>query len=106
MAFNSFSFILLFPVIFLLYYCIPARMLRLRNVFLLLLGYALYMSCNPSYALVLLFVTVSTYSFSMLMRALKGRRRRLAVVCGTVVSLFPLMLFKYWNFIAASVMSA
>lgn len=42
MIYNSFNFILLFPLIFLLYYVIPAHYGKGRNIFLLLVSYALY----------------------------------------------------------------
>lgn len=61
MIFNSFKFLVIFPLLFLLYYTIPPGMLRWRNGFLLLVSYLLYANWNPTYALLLLGVTVVTY---------------------------------------------
>lgn len=61
MIYNSFNFIVLFPLIFLLYYVIPAKYQKARNLFLLVVSYALYVSWKPAFALVLLGVTLITY---------------------------------------------
>jgi hypothetical protein len=61
MAFNSFSFWLLFPLIFVFYWAIPARWNTWRKAWLLVVSYLLYMNWKPSFALVLLGVTLVTY---------------------------------------------
>ena len=50
MIYNSFNFIVIFPLIFLLYYLIPARYQKGRNVFLLTVSYLLYLNWKPVYA--------------------------------------------------------
>lgn len=62
MIFNSFNFLVIFPLLFLLYYAIPARLQRLRNVYLLAVSYLLYMNFKPAYAVILLGVTAVTYA--------------------------------------------
>ena len=61
MAFNSFSFWLIFPLIFVFYWAIPAKWNTWRKVWLLVVSYLLYMNWKPSFALVLLGVTLVTY---------------------------------------------
>lgn len=61
MIFNSFQFLVIFPFVFLLYYVIPARYFKARNVFLLVVSYLLYINWKPAYALILLGVTAITY---------------------------------------------
>lgn len=61
MIFNSFNFLIVFPLLFLLYYLIPAKQQKWRNGFLLVVSYLLYMNWNPAYALVLLGVTLITF---------------------------------------------
>lgn len=61
MAFNSFQFWLLFPLIFGIYWLIPSAWNSARKVFLLLASYLLYMNWEPAFALVLLGVTLVTY---------------------------------------------
>ena len=57
MVYNSLNFILLFPLLFILYYAIPALHVRGRNGYLLLVSYLLYIQWEPMHALILLGVT-------------------------------------------------
>ena len=61
MVYNSLQFIIVYPFLFLLYHLIPERYGKARNLYLLVVSYALYVSWKPSGALVLLFVTAVTY---------------------------------------------
>ncbi len=62
MIFNSFNFLVAFPLLFLLYYAIPARRQAARNAYLLAVSYLLYMNFKPAYAVILLGVTAITYA--------------------------------------------
>ena len=62
MLFNSFSFIVLFPIICICYYQIPKTW---RNPFLIICSYLLYMNWRPVYALILLGITGITYTFAL-----------------------------------------
>ena len=61
MLFNSIAFLMFFPVVCILYYCIPARRINMRNIFLLLVSYYYYMNWEPVYALLLLACTGISY---------------------------------------------
>ena len=61
MLFNSLKFLLIFPLIFVLHWAIPARYNQWRKLLLILASYLLYMNFKPAYALVLLGVTLVTY---------------------------------------------
>lgn len=61
MLFNSLKFLLIFPLIFGLYWAIPAKFNQWRKWFLIFASYLLYMNWKPAYALVLLGVTLVTY---------------------------------------------
>ena len=65
MTFNSFSFWLVFPLIFGLYWLIPAKWNQWRKVFLIVVSYLLYMNWKPTFALVLLAITLVTYGGGM-----------------------------------------
>ena len=100
MIYNSSLFLICFPLIFLLYYLIPTKYQRMRNVFLLFVSYILYINWKPIYALILLGVTVVTYLFA---KKIEGTERiylrRVLVWLGGAISLLPLLFFKYFNFI-------
>lgn len=103
-VFNSFNFIILFPLIFLLYYAIPAKHQRARNLYLLVVSYLLYLQWKPVYALILLGVTVVTYCSALLVTKVKHPKP--VLIAGVLLALFPLAFFKYFNFINETVSSA
>lgn len=100
MAFNSVSYLLAFATVFILYWLIPLKYSRVKNVFLLIVSYLFYMIWNPSYALILLWVTLATYSGARMIGKWDGNsRKRLNDGLVAVICLLPLILFKYYNFI-------
>lgn len=58
MIYNSFAFLLFFPTATCLYYLIPQTW---KRWYLLIVSYLFYMNWNPTYALLLAFVTLTTY---------------------------------------------
>lgn len=102
MIFNSFSFIVFFPLIFLLYYVIPVRHVKLRNLYLLVVSYLLYLQWKPVYALVLLGVTAATYFTALWVERAK-RRPKTILTLGVLLTLLPLAFFKYFNFVNEAV---
>ena len=112
MIFNSFQFLWLFPVIFIAYYFLPClftsskeRRSGIANKLLLVISYGLYMQWNPAYALILVGETAITYCFALWIEKYKdfGSRRNLLIVCGTLLALLPLLIFKYYNFVSESI---
>lgn len=108
MVFNSFQFIWLFPIIFVGYYLLscllarksPERQRTTSNALLLLVSYGLYAQTNAAYTLILLGVTFVTYYFALLIeRSQADRPKQMLIVCGSVLALLPLLVFKYYNFI-------
>ena len=118
MIYNSLNFIVLFPCIFLLYYAIPARYGKARNVFLLVVSYLLYLQWKPAYALILLGVTAVTYGAARALSSTTGDarfcvssghapapggKRMVLLTAGALLALLPLLVFKYFNFINDSI---
>jgi D-alanyl-lipoteichoic acid acyltransferase DltB (MBOAT superfamily) len=58
MTFTSFNFWLIFPLIFVIYWLIPVAHNKIRNIFLLIVSYLLYLNWKPTFALALLGVTI------------------------------------------------
>lgn len=109
MVFNSLNFWFIFPFIFAIYWMVPGNRNKLRNAFLVLVSYLLYMNWNPAFALVLLGVTLITYAGALLVERIaqpsvlcdashSGKKK---VLCTTfaILGLLPLLMFKYYNFI-------
>lgn len=108
MIYNSFHFLIIFPLLFLLYYLIPAKSVRWRNGYLLLVSYLLYANWKPAYALILLGVTAVTYWGGQFLqfgvdcveiKVDEKQRRKKLVWSFTLLGLLPLLIFKYYNFI-------
>lgn len=106
MAFNSFSFWLLFPFIFGLYWLIPAKWNLWRKIFLILVSYLLYMNWKPAFALVLLGVTFITYIGGQVFDSERVKneklifsRRKWLIWLFALLGFLPLLIFKYYNFI-------
>ena len=102
MLFNSFAFLLFFPIVCIAYYALPT--LKLRNLFLLVASYYFYMNWEPVYALLLLASTSITF-----LAALGGARflkhKSLILTTGIVLNLLILFFFKYFNFAAENLVS-
>lgn len=106
MTFNSFSFWLVFPFIFGLYWLIPSKYNQWRKVFLIVTSYLLYMNWKPAFALVLLAVTLITYwggHFLGIQEAADKRKRTIWLFA--LLALLPLLVFKYYNFVNESIWS-
>lgn len=105
MPFNSFSFWLVFPFIFVLYWFIPAKYNQWRKLFLVLASYLLYMNWKPSFALVLLGVTLITYWGGLVLDDRRFNMKKILVWLFAVMALLPLLVFKYYNFLNESLTS-
>ncbi len=99
MAFNSFNFWLVFPIIFGLYWLIPAKYNQARKVFLVLVSYLLYMNWKPAFAIVLLGITLITYWGGLRLDNQKSNGKKGLAWLFALLAVLPLLVFKYYNFI-------
>lgn len=109
MPFNSFKFWFIFPIIFLLYWVIPAKWNTWRKAFLIIVSYLLYMNWKPAFAVVLLSVTLVTFCGGQFLylrndgEELRVRSKKCLVWTFTLLTLLPLLIFKYYNFLNVSI---
>lgn len=101
MLFNSLSFMLFFPVVCVLYWLMGKGLSRLRNWFLLVASYYFYMSWEPSYALLILFTSLSTWYCGLKLSDADCHKRTYLTLC-LIVNLLILFFFKYYNFFVGS----
>ncbi len=108
MAFNDFKFWIIFPIIFAVYWAIPSKGNQWRKIWLLVVSYLLYMNWRPAYALVLLSVTLVTYWGGLVLSAQEGvsDKRKKLVWLFVLFGFFPLLVFKYYNFLNNSISEA
>lgn len=110
MPINSFYFWIIYPLLFLIYWLIPASLCRgsARKWYLVVVSYLLYTAYKPAFALVLLYVTAVTYYGAIMMECsgeLKRQRAKIMITAIVILAAFPLLIFKYYNFINESVTS-
>ena len=101
MVFNSFSFLVFFPIVLLLYRMLPKKV---RWVMLLAASYYFYMSWQPDLIYLILFTTVVSYLCALAIEKTdKKGMKKLFLVTALVASLSVLFFFKYFNFLSANV---
>ena len=112
MLFNSYQFLIFFPIVCLMYWLIPVRF---RYIWLLAASYCFYMGWNAKYALLLLFSTVITYLSGIFISRIKAlditekkktKYMKLCVVFSFVINLGVLGWFKYFDFIFENIQKA
>lgn len=106
MIFNSFQFIWLFPIIFIVYWTVYKfrfeKLRKLPQYTLLLISYGLYLQWIPAYGLILFYVTFVTYFFAKFLHTSQKTlsKKRFFIYLSAILALGPLLIFKYYNFIS------
>jgi alginate O-acetyltransferase complex protein AlgI len=101
MLFNSFSFLLFFPVVCIIYFLIPHKY---RWLLLLIASYYFYMNWIPVYGLLLLGSTIVTYVCAILLeRESKRRNKHIILTISLILNFGTLFFYKYFNFVNNSV---
>jgi D-alanyl-lipoteichoic acid acyltransferase DltB (MBOAT superfamily) len=99
MLFNSFTFLIFFPVVVTIYFVMPHRW---RWAWLLAASCYFYMAFIPVYILILFFTIAIDYAAGILIEAAEGRRRKLYLAASIVANVGVLAVFKYFNFLNAN----
>lgn len=101
MLFNSFSFVIFFPLVCAVYFILPYKY---RWIFLLISSYYFYMNWQPVYAVLIFLSTLTTYYAGIKMDATQdGKKRKVYLIVNLFINVGILFLFKYYNFINTSV---
>ena len=102
MVFNSFAFLIFFPIFLLLYKVLP---LKVRWVMMLIMSYIFYISWQADLLYLILFTTLVSYGCALLIEKFEGRRglQKTFMITAIVASLAVLFFFKYFNFVATNV---
>ena len=109
MSFNSFEFLIFFPIVVLIYFLLPKK---LKQFWLLFASYYFDMSWNAKYALLILTSTVITYASGILLEKAKGmsipadavkRRKKWIVALSFCSNLGILFFFKYMGFFTENI---
>lgn len=101
MLFNSFTFAIFLPIVFLIYWAIPHKW---RWIVLFVSSYYFYMSWNVKYVVLILFTTFISYACALgLERADGPKKKKILIVSTMIASLGCLFFFKYFNFASESI---
>lgn len=97
MLFNSFSYLLFFPVVCLLYFALPFRW---RTAFLLLASYYFYMCWRWEYVVLIMVQTEINFLCGLKMEHTRTPvARKALLITGIILTLAILCFFKYYNFV-------
>ncbi len=103
MLFNSLNFAFFLPIVFILYWFITAKNLKLQNVLLLVSSYFFYACWDWRFLFLLIFSTLLDYYTGIKMSDAKDQNsKKFWFWLSISVNLGFLGVFKYYNFFAAS----
>lgn len=105
MLFNSFDFAVFLPLVYLLYWTLFQKHIKLRNLFLLTASYVFYGFWDWRFLSLILISSLMDYILAMQIHAAKPEqksKRKTLLVLSLVLNLGFLGFFKYYNFFVES----
>lgn len=107
MLFNSLSFAIFLPIVFILYWFVANRSLRIQNILLLISSYFFYSCWDWRFLFLLVFSTLLDYLTGIKMsEATSIKLKKFWFVLSICVNLGFLGVFKYYNFFSLSFANA
>ena len=100
MLFNSIEFVIFLPIVFLLYWFVFNRNLRLQNAFVLCSSYVFYGWWNWRFLILIAFTSLCSWASGLMIEKYREDKRKAKIVnaMNIVVNLLILGVFKYYNF--------
>lgn len=95
MLFNSFAFLIFFPIVTITYFLLPHRF---RWALILAASCYFYMAFVPQYILILGVTILVDYFAGLGLEKLKGNKRRWLLLASILANVGMLAFFKYFNF--------
>ena len=104
MLFNSIEFLLFLPIVFILYWFVFNRSLRLQNLFVVVVSYVFYGWWDWRFLLLIAFTSLCSWESGLLIgKAGENRRKaKMISVANIVLNLLILGIFKYYDFFVTS----
>jgi alginate O-acetyltransferase complex protein AlgI len=100
MLFNSFQYLIFFPVVVFLYFLLPHK---IRWVHLLLASCYFYMTFIPIYILILFLTIIIDYFAGIFIEKTNGKRKKIFLLLSLISNISILGYFKYVNFIGSNI---
>ena len=99
MLFNSIDFAIFFPIVFVLYWFVTNKNLKLQNVLIVLSSYVFYGWWDWRFLSLILFSTIIDYSIGISLSKQENLNKRKVLLWASIlVNLGFLGFFKYYNF--------
>lgn len=98
MLFNSFEFLLFLPIVYILYWFVFNRTLRIQNLLILLSSYFFYGWWSWQFMGLLMLSTLIDYLYGFGVAAANKKTSKLFLVLSIINNLGILAVFKYYNF--------
>ena len=108
MLFNSLEFLIFLPLVFLIYWFIVNKSLKLQNIFIVAVSYLFYGWWDWRFLLLIAFTSFCSYYSGVLMSDRDGaakrtlRFKKIITSSNIVINLLILGVFKYFNFFTDS----
>ena len=107
MPFNSIDFAIFLPIVFLLYWFVTNKNLKLQNFLLVAASYVFYGWWDWRFLSLILFSTIVDYSIGLKLDTVKKQRNRnILLWISILVNLGLLGFFKYYNFFVDNFITA
>ena len=107
MLFNSLDFAIFLPIVFILYWFVFNRSIKVQNAFVVAASYYFYGSWNVKFLSLIVLSTVVDYVIALrLHRETEDKKRKLLLGLSLFVNLGLLGFFKYFNFFVESFVDA
>jgi D-alanyl-lipoteichoic acid acyltransferase DltB (MBOAT superfamily) len=99
MLFNSIDFAIFLPIVFILYWFLTNKNLKLQNILIVVASYLFYGWWDYRFLLLILFSTIVDYSVGIgLLKQENKTKRKILLGTSILVNLGFLGFFKYYNF--------
>lgn len=107
MLFNSIDFAIFLPIVFILYWFVTNKNLKLQNFLIVLASYLFYGWWDWRFLSLIIFSTLVDYSIGVLLSKEENKlKRKLFLWISVIVNLGFLGFFKYYNFFLDNFISA
>jgi len=107
MLFNSINFAIFLPIVFILYWFVTNKNLKIQNVLLLVASYFFYACWDWRFLFLLIFSTLLDYFTALKIQDVTNEnRKRIWFWLSITVNLGFLCIFKYYDFFAESFVEA
>jgi D-alanyl-lipoteichoic acid acyltransferase DltB (MBOAT superfamily) len=107
MLFNSIDFAIFLPIVFILYWFVTYKNLKLQNLLIVISSYIFYGWWDWRFLSLILFSTILDYSIGIsLSKQVNQNKRKMLLWISILMNLGFLGFFKYYNFFLANFMTA